>query len=99
MNITEHKLRIENERYKIALENILDGAPPRTLAEAALNPAPPAPVTLADILAALGPNNEDYRNPSIHIFNDGSAIINLSMGKTRAFTTVQQALDFCKEAA
>lgn len=65
------KLKTEHARYKKALENILDGAPPCTLAEAALNPPPPPPVPVT-----MERLQELLRISTGHIefFGDGSLV-------------------------
>lgn len=87
------KLKTDLARYQTTLRQLskdysFNSAICATV-EAALNPPPPAPVTLEELRAAA------YKNSGhIAFYGDGSVVWNSFAGKTHCFRHAQDLLDF-----
>lgn len=92
------KLKIEHARYRAALNEIGHSYATHTnaaqWAEAALNPPPPAVITVPQILTALKRAADNLYTPSLEIFADGSVLVDDAPRGTHAFSTVQGALNY-----
>lgn len=96
------KLKIKNVRYEKALREIAHSCarhnPAYKVADAALNPPPPSPVTLAMLTAALKKYNSGIQMRGcwhwIMFFQDQSGGIENSDGRVFSFNSLQEAYEF-----
>lgn len=94
-----NKLKTEHARYKEALLSIrvTDGEAGRLIAAEALNPPPPEPVTLKDILSALDrykTKTDDYVAILFNPDESGGIKVGATEVEIFEFINLRQALDF-----
>lgn len=97
MNASEIlKLKTEHARYKTALVNILCSES-NAIAQKALYPTPPPPVTLPELLSALERwkiRTNDYIAIHFNPDESGTLLRGTFEDEIFEFTTLRQALDF-----
>lgn len=100
MCMTEiNKLKIEHARYKKALETFsktrfISLADTHRIADCALNPPPPEPVTLANLLSALKTYSASHGVTYILFFRDESGGFEQCGERIFTFTSLQEAYNF-----
>lgn len=94
-----NQLKSEHARYRKALKNICENfnnsSAACRVANEALKPPPPLPVTLDELKTALESYNKKHSAVSIHFFRDESGSIRDGDEKrVFSFNTLREAVDF-----